>query len=219
MVDIDSTCGRELDVLVAERIMDCKIDASRKAADGTPMMLLEVPRYSDNAAMARGIEFRLEQRHPGAVMRYESRSPYKVVLRGPSGREYAATGESEGTAICRAMLKTMEGEGPGLPREQVEPDRSPRALNAIADLLAARAQPHQPVVILAQAVALQKGEQKEGPARVLLQYAASAKEIVPVVAEQLTNPDPDVAALCRATLECLALAGEAARQALARPKI
>lgn len=216
--NIDEARGRELDALVARRVMNWKLDATQKAPDGSPLILQELPRYSDNPAMARGIEFTLEQRHPGTVMRYESQSPYKVVLRGPSGREYAGSDESEATAICRAMLKTMHGEGPGIPREQVMPSRGPRAMSAIADLMAAKAQPHQTAGILMQAAALQQGDRKEGAARALLQYAAPAKEIVPIVAEQITNPDQRIASLCVAILERLVLAGDAAREALAKPK-
>lgn len=218
MDDIDNTRGRELDALVAQRVMNWKLDATQRAPDGSPLILQELPRYSDNPPTARGIEFTLEQRHPGTEMRTESQSPYRIVLRGPSGREYEATDESEATAICRAMIKTMDGEGPGIPREQVKPDRGPRAMAAMADLLGAKAQPHQPVGIMMQALALQQGDRKEGAARALLHYAAPAKEIIPIVAEQLTNPDQGIASLCVAILERLVLAGDAAREALGKAK-
>jgi hypothetical protein len=216
MTDIDSVRGRALDQLVAERIMGARLDAHQKAADGSPLVLQELPRFTENPAMARGIEFTLDQRHPGTSMRYEAQSPYKIVIRGPSGREYAGTDDDEATAICRAMVKTMEGEGPGIPREQNRTDRSPRALSTAAELLAAKAQPHQAIGIMMQAIALQQSDRKEGAARAFLLYAASAKEIVPPLAEQMANKDSMVAGLCVAALERLVLAGDAAREALAR---
>lgn len=110
MVDFDNLSGRDLDALVASRIMGWRIDSKSKAPDGSPMALVEVPRYSGSAPMARGIQFKLEQCHPGTSMRCESESPFTFVMRGPSGRDYKAVGDDEATAICRAILKTMEAK-------------------------------------------------------------------------------------------------------------
>jgi len=164
--------------------------------------------------MARGIEFTLEQRHPGMSMRYESQSPFTVVLRGPSGREYSASDESEATAICRAMVKAMEGEGPGLPLKQTKPDSSPRAKAMAAEMLASRSQPHQPVHIMAQVIALQMSDRKEGPAQALWGYAAVAKEMAPIVGEQVMKASEDIAMMCVSILDGLVRGGDAARAAL-----
>jgi hypothetical protein len=214
MIDIDSISGRELDALVVQRILDRKLDATQKAADGSPLVLSELPRFTEDPAMARGIEFTLEQRHPGMSMAYMSQSPFTVVLRGASGREYSATDESEATAICRAMVKAMDGEGPGIPRDQIKADSSPRAKVVAAEAIAARAQPHQPVGILAQAIAFQLSDRKEGPARALWGYVAVAKEIVPIVAEQLAKANEDIAMMCVSILDYLVRGGDAASAAL-----
>lgn len=214
MTDIDSISGRELDALIVQRILDKKLDATQKAADGSPMVLSELPRFTEDPAGARGIEFTLEQRHPGMSMWYESQSPFKVVLRGPSGQEYSATDESEATAICRAMLKAMEGEGPGIPREQIKPDSSPRAKAIAAEVIAARSQPHQSVHIMAQVLALQMSDRKEGPAGALLVYSAAAKEIAPIVGEQVGKASEDIALACVSILDYLVRGGDAARAAL-----
>ena len=91
-------------------------------------------------------------------------------------------------------------------------------MSAMADLFALKAQPHQAAGILMQAIALDKGDRKEGAARALLHYAAPANEIVPIVAAQLANPDQVIASLCVAILERLVLAGDAAREALGKAK-
>jgi len=72
MTDIDNVSGRQLDALVVQRIFDKQLDATQKAADGSPLVLSELPRFTEDPAMARGIEFTLEQRHQGMSMRYES---------------------------------------------------------------------------------------------------------------------------------------------------
>ena len=112
MVDIDTVTGRELDALVAERVMNWRLDRTQKTPDGAPMILRELPHYSADPAAARGVDLFLEQRHPGITWRYDSKSPCRVTVRGPSGRDYSATDPSEATAICRAMVKAMAGEGP-----------------------------------------------------------------------------------------------------------
>ena len=86
MANIDDLKGRELDALVAERIMGWKLDPSRTADDGSPLVLSELSRFSENPPAARGVMLLLEQRHPGIAMHQESESPYKFVVRGPSGR-------------------------------------------------------------------------------------------------------------------------------------
>ena len=215
MVNIDDLSGRDLDALVASRIMGWRIDTNSKAPDGSPMAMVEVPRYSGSAPMARGIQFKLEQCHPGASMRCESESPFTFVMRGPSGREYTAVDNDEATAICRVILKTMDGEGPGIPRDQIQPDRSPRAISAIAEMMAAKAHPHQAVGILAQAAALKHGDTKDGAANALLQYAATAPGIIPILAEHASSAGR-VGQMCIAALNSLVQAGEAARSALAR---
>lgn len=215
MVDLDNVSGRDLDVLVASRIMGWRIDTNSKAPDGSPMALVEVPRYSGSAPMARGIQFKLEQCHPGTSMRCESESPFTIVIRGPSGREYTAMDGDEATAICRALIKTMDGEGPGIPREQIQPNRSPRAISAMAEMMAAKAHPHQPVGILAQAAALKHGDTKEGAANALLQYASTAPGIIPILAEH-ASASGRIGPMCVAALNSLVQAGEAARAALAR---
>ncbi|HEX5053185.1 MAG TPA: hypothetical protein VFZ65_15530 [Planctomycetota bacterium] len=214
MIDVDRVSGRELDALVAERVLGAKLDESQRGADGCPMILQEVPRYSENPALARGTEFSLEQRHPGSSLAYVSRSPFTVVIRGPSGTDYTATDGSEATAICRAMLKAMGGEGPGLPRDQVQPSRSPRAISAIADLLSVKAAPHQSAGLMMQAVALKEGAHKEAPARVLIQYIGPLNEIAGIIAEQVAGPDSNVALMCVAMLERLLMAGDVSRLAL-----
>jgi hypothetical protein len=115
MANIDELTRRELDALVAERIMGWKLDPTRTADDGSPLVLHELSRFSENPPAARGVMLILEQRHPGIQMRYESESPARVVVRGASGREYTGEDDSEAVAICRAILKAMDGEGPGCP--------------------------------------------------------------------------------------------------------
>lgn len=109
----------------------------------------------------------------------------------------------------------MDGEGPGIPREQIQPNRSPRAVSAIAEMMAAKAHPHQPVGILAQAAALKHGDTKEGAANALVQYAATAPGIVSVLAEHASAPGR-TGSMCVAALNSLVQAGDAARAALSR---
>ncbi|MEM7205567.1 MAG: hypothetical protein AAF628_35250 [Planctomycetota bacterium] len=214
MTDLDSTDGRGLDALVAERILGWQIDPMRTADDGSPLVLKELPRFCANPPSARGIRLVFEQRHPGVTMRTESRSPYRVVVRGPSGREYVGLDESEGIAICRAMLKAMDGEGPGLPDDQMRRQQGSTGAIIGAELLGAHTQPHQSVGLSAHAVVLQQGGHKEGAARALLECAATMPHIVPYVAEQSAAGAPNVAEICVETLSFLAKAGEAARAAL-----
>ncbi len=206
--------GRELDALVAERVMGWKLDPSRTADDGSPLVLNELSKFSENAPSARGIMLILEQRHPGISIRQESQSPYEFVVRGPSGREYSGMDESEATARCRAVLKAMDGEGPGVPTDKLKPQRGPRVAATVAEMLAARTQPHQSVGLSAHAIVLQQGENKEGAARALLEFAGTSPHLVPALTEQATTGKPDIAALCVATLDFLAQAGGAARAAL-----
>jgi len=150
-------------------------------------------------------------------MRYQSQLPLRIVIRGPSGREYAAEDNDEATAICRAMLKVMDGEGPGISRDQGKSDRSPRAIAAAAEMMAAKAHPHQAVGIMMQAAALMHGDSKEGAANALLQYASSAVGIIPALAEHAPAAGR-LGPTCLAALKSLVQAGEAARAALERMK-
>lgn len=214
MADLDTIGGRELDALVAERIMGWKLDRARLADDGAPIVLNDLPGFTQEAPRARGVTFLLEQRHPGISVRHESQAPHRFVVRGPSGREYIGQDPSEATAMCRAMVKAMDGEGPGLPNDQLKPQRGPRVATTVAELLAARAQPHQSVGLSALAIVLQQGEHKEGAARALLEYAATVPHIVPHLAHQAASGERDVARMCVATLACLVKAGDAARAGL-----
>ena len=112
------------------------------------------------------------------------------------------------------MVKAMDGEGPGLSREQIKPSNSPRAKAVAAEVLAARAQPHQPVHLVAQVVALQQSDRKQGPAQTLWGYAAVAKEMAPIVGEQAMKASDDIAMMCVSILDHLVRGGDAARTAL-----
>jgi hypothetical protein len=214
MIDLDKVAGRELDALVAQRVLGARLDESQRGGDGCPMILQEVPPYTENAALARGIGFTLEQRHPGASLAYISRSPFTVSVRGPSGTEYTATDQSEATAICRVMVKVMEGEGPGILRGEGHASRSPRAISAMADLMSTKAQPHQSVGLMMQAIALKEGAHKDAPARVLMQFVAPLKEIAAIVSEQAFAQDSSLALMSVSILERLLMAGDAARAGL-----
>ena len=218
MTNIDDLRGRELDALVAERILGGKLDPTRKSDDGSPFVLHELSKFSEEAAAARGIMLMLEQRHPGILLRQESKFPYRYVVRGPSGREYSGTDDSEATAICRAMLKAMEGEGPGVTTAELRARRGRRMAATVAELLAARTQPHQSINLSSHAIVLQQGEHKEGAARALLEYAATVLHIVPTIAEQAARGQRDIAGMCVWTLDFLAQAGAAARAALPAAK-
>lgn len=214
MTDFDAANGRELDALVAERLMGWKLDPNQKAEDGSPLLLNVLPSFSGTAPAARGVMFTLEQRHPGIIMRHELASPHRFVVRGPSGREYVGQDESEATAMCRAMLKAIDGEGPGNPVHRFKPAKGSQSAVNGAEALAARAQAHQSIGLSAIAMVLQQGEHKEGAARAILQYATSVSYVVPHVAEQARRGEPDIAQLCVATLRFLARAGRAAQAAL-----
>ena len=112
------------------------------------------------------------------------------------------------------MLSAMDGEGPGVPTEQLKPQRGPRVAATIAEMLGARTQPHQSVGLSSHAIVLKEGEHKEGAARALLECAATFPHLVPIVGEQAGQGTPDIATLCVAMLDFLAQAGDAARAAL-----
>ena len=214
MGNFDSVSGRELDALVAERVMGAEVARDRPDEDGAPRILVELSRYHDSPSSARGLSFFMEQRYPGFDYRVESAEPYVVVARGPSGREYRASGESEATAVCRAMLETVEGEGPGTPLKELRARHDERSKLRAMEMLANRAEMHQDVGLMAQVMLLHAGENKHGAARALLEVGVSTPQMVPVLAETLEGEANEIAGMCAMTLACIAKAGEAARQAL-----
>lgn len=217
MVTIDDASGRDLDVLIAERLLAWRLDHAQLAADGTPFGLHEVPRYSANAAQARGVTMFLEMRHPGVSWHYVSQSPATVVVKAPSGREYSASDASEAVALCRAVLKALDGEGPGTDPREARGITGPRALAVMGDLLGRRLPSTDPATFLAQVLQLQhaEGPGKKAAAIVIAKWLCSLPGTAPIIGEQALADDADIARTCVLALAGLAAAGDQARHAIA----
>jgi hypothetical protein len=230
-MDYETLSGRELDRRIAERVLGITLDSSQRGSDGVPMLRLRseegvvrhvaVPPYSTDAPTARGAGFFLELRHPGTHSETQhhgplsSDCPVTVTLHTPSGHTYSVHAANEALALCRAILKTLDGEGPG---------RSSWSMPTSGLLDPVNSFNHRPgrydhtSAVHTSATWLAHGNDaaRVTAAGTLWQWADAIEEALPALTQAILTPREDLVTLAAGTLKTLVRSGRQAQAVLDR---
>jgi len=99
--------GREMDSLIAEKVLDCWVPNSELIINKRDRQTYEMPHYSTDIAAAWEVVEKIGGGH--TVIRYRDGS-YRCIHERTMD---AASAETAPLAICRAALKLVMGAGQG----------------------------------------------------------------------------------------------------------